>query len=392
MRRLLCLSCLLSWACGTPPPVDDDAGSGGSGAGAEDGGSDAAVDAGSDAGVDAGGVSDAGVDAGGGADAGYPDGGATYFTPFTDAVAGESYKGFPIGLYPVTGNAIPPLHRQAGLQRANQVQPLDLAGNPAVNGNYILLSIGYSNATQEFCAQNGSQQCDPWTFMGQLAQDPEVRKAGLVVFNGASGGQTNATWDQPTDMNYDRLANNLADAGYSERQVQVAWVKIANISPAVALPAANADAWQLASSSAAIARSLKVRYPNIKLVFFSSRTYGGWATTQLNPEPYAYEGALAVRWTIEAQLRQMADGGVSADAGDLDYNTVAPWIGWGPYLWTDGLRGRGDALTWQRNDTEGDGTHPSTSGERKVGTMLLGFFKGSPLTRCWFTVDGGSCP
>jgi hypothetical protein len=257
------------------------------------------------------------------------------------------------------------------------------------------LSIGYSNATQEFCRQMAvpgpPAACDAWTFMGQLGADPAVRTQGLVVMNGAAGGQTNAVWASPMNANYNRIAANLADAGYSAAQVQVAWVKIANPQPMVSLPAPNADAVVLEASTANIARALKVRYPNLKLMFVSSRTYGGWATTPLNPEPYAYEGAFAVSWVVEDQVRQMAGGGMNPDAGNLDYTTVAPWIAWGPYLWTDGLRGRADGLTWARADTENDGTHPSMSGEQKVGRLLLDFFKTSQFTRCWFTTDGGTC-
>ena len=46
----------------------------------------------------------------------------------------------------------------------------------------------------------------------------------------------------------------------------------------------------------------KEHFPNLRIAYLSSRVYGGYATVPLNPEPYAYEGAFAVRWLILDQL------------------------------------------------------------------------------------------
>ena len=309
--------------------------------------------------------------------------------PLSDLGAGLYLGQFQGGLYPSGLNAMPAQHYNAGLNRAAAVRPLNVLGNPDPAGKYVLLSIGMSNATQEFCSQPGTLPCNPWTFMGQAAADPRVNHTSLVMANGARGGQTTNTWDSPTDPNYDLVNTNvLMPQGLSEAQVQALWIKCADAQPTVSLPNSAANAYTLVTELGNVCRAVRVRYPNVKVVFLSSRIYAGYATTALNPEPYAYEGGFAVKWLIEAQINQMAGGGIDPRAGDLNYTTAAPWIAWGPYLWADGLTPRGgDGLTWACADLESDGTHPSTSGEQKVGTLLLNFFLNSAQTSPWFSAE-----
>ena len=167
------------------------------------------------------------------------------------------------------------------------------------------------------------------------------------------------------------------------------WLKQADAGPTSSLPSSQADAYTLESRLGNILRAIKVRYPNIGQVFLSSRIYAGYASTTLNPEPYAYESGFSVKWLVQAQ---MATQGTPPDhvAGDLNYTTVAPWIAWAAYLWADGTIPRSDGLTWVCSDFQTDGTHPSTSGDHKVGAMLLAFFLHSPLTQSWFVAVGGT--
>ena len=318
----------------------------------------------------------------------------TLRVPLTDLATGN-YRGFVGGLYTGGANVPPHAHDSVGSNRARAVVPLDTAGSPSPGGKLVLLSLGMSNTTQEFCSGSSTPNaCSSWSFMGQAAADTAVNHATLTIVNGARGGQDAGTWTSATAANYDSVRlNRLAPLGLTERQVQVVWLKEADAGPTRSLPAAQADAYVLETRLAAIARALESRYPNLKQVFLSSRIYAGFATTGLNPEPYAYESGFSMKWLVEAQIRQMQGGGATPDsvAGDLNYDGVAPWLAWGPYLWADGLNPRADGLTWSPADFASDGTHPSQSGQTKVATMLLAFFKASPYTRCWF-VNGGSCP
>ncbi|HEX6682987.1 MAG TPA: hypothetical protein VF062_09345 [Candidatus Limnocylindrales bacterium] len=309
--------------------------------------------------------------------------------PLNDLGTG-TYLGFQGGLYPNGSNSMPAAHRSAGINKALRVRPVDTAGTPNVNGKYVMLSIGMSNTTQEFCAATAGQ-CAPYSFMGQAVVDPQVNHNRLVIVDGARGGQTAGQWTSPGADNYNRIRDTkLSPLGLTERQVQVVWVKVANSGPVVSLPAANADAYLLVTQQGSIVRALKTRYPNLQLVFFSSRIYAGYATTGLNPEPFAYESGFGVKWVIQAQITQMSGGGIDPRVGNLNHNGAAAWMAWGPYLWADGLNPRSDGLTWTRSDFGADGTHPSASGRQKVGAMLLAFFKTSPHTACWFVV-GGVC-
>lgn len=95
--------------------------------------------------------------------------------------------------------------------------------------------------------------------------------ATLAIANGAKGGQAASAWDSPNDPNYNRIRDQvLAPKGLTEAQVQAVWVKVANRGPTQSLPSPNADAFTMVEQMGDIARALRVRYPNVKLVFLST--------------------------------------------------------------------------------------------------------------------------
>lgn len=276
----------------------------------------------------------------------------------------ETYQSYQGGLYPNGQNQRLWKHDSAGRALAQQVKPLNPSGtlDPA-NGKIVLLSIGMSNATQEFSAFKPLADGDP-------AEYPQ-----LTIVDGAQGGQTAAIISKPSADFWTIIDQRLATAGVTRQQVQVAWVKEADASPTQSFPT---HALTLQSELEAIARILKSKYPNIKLSYWSSRTYGGYATTSLNPEPYAYESAFAIKWIMEKQI------GGDTSLTYSDANTKVPWLAWGPYLWANGTTPRSDGLTWECVDFQSDGTHPSSSGRTKVGNLLLNFFKSDPTATPWF--------
>jgi hypothetical protein len=137
---------------------------------------------------------------------------------------------------------------------------------------------------------------------------------------------------------------------------------------------------KLAADLTRILRNLQEKFPNLKIAYLSSRTYGGYAGGPLNPEPHAYESGFAVKWVISGQIAGDPDLVFDPAKGPVR----APWIAWGPYLWADGIKGRSGGFAWRREDFGLDGTHPSPAGQRKVAELLLGFLKSDATSRPWF--------
>src|SRR5262249_51198814 len=132
-----------------------------------------------------------------------------------------------------------------------------------------------------------------------------------------------------------------------------------------------------------VLRKLKDTFPNLRIAYFTSRIYAGYARgpgADLNPEPYAYETAFAVRSVIQEQIKGGKELNFDAARGAVK----APLLLWGPYLCADGKTPRDDGLAWVAQDISSDGTHPSEIGRKKVAEHLLKFFKNDPNTKTWF--------
>jgi hypothetical protein len=296
-----------------------------------------------------------------------------HLTPLTE-LGSSTYKGEDGGLYGGGRNAPPPLHAEAARKEAARIQPLDGDGKPSKTGKIVLLSVGMSNTTMEFSR-----------FKAEAERD--AAKAGsLVIVDGAQGGQTATIWANATARPWAEVANRLSRAGVTPQQVQVVWIKQAEAGPA-RLGEFPAHAQTLKTNLVTVLNLLKEKFPNLRIAYLSSRIYAGYATTPLNPEPYSYESAFAVRWLIKDQMAGKSALNYDPAGGEVK----SPLLLWGPYLWADGLTARkSDGLVWERKDlAERDGTHPSDpSGREKVAQLLLQFFKTDPTARGWFTPGG----
>lgn len=193
-----------------------------------------------------------------------------------------------------------------------------------------------------------------------------------------------AEWADPKARPWQVARDRLASAGVSLPQVQVAWIKLANKGPRGDL---RDHGKKLQNDTLAVIQNAKALFTNLRIAYLSSRIYGGYAGSPLNPEPYAYESAFVVRWLIQDQVAASAALNFDAARGPVK----APLLLWGPYLWANGATPRkADGLVWLHKALGADGTHPSQSGRLKVARLMLEFFKNDPLARPWFTKAPGS--
>jgi len=304
---------------------------------------------------------------GGGGQAQRPSPWTEHLTPLTELGTGQ-YQDQDGGLYGGGSNEPPKAHHDAALKEAAKIQPLDAEGKPAADGKIGMISVGMSNTTQEF------------SLFAQRANADAEKSKTVAIVDCAQGGQTGTRWADPNTPLWTEVDRRLASAGVSAKQVEVAWMKQAEAGPAN-LGAFPKHAQVLKENLVKVVGLLKQRFPNLRIVYLSSRIYAGYATTPLNPEPYAYETAFSMRWLIQDQIAGKPELNYDSARGDVK----APLLLWGPYLWADGKTPRkADGLTYLPEDLGGDGTHPSNSGREKVAGLLLRFLKSDDTAKKWF--------
>lgn len=284
----------------------------------------------------------------------------------------EGPTGFTGGLYPNGQDSRPPAHEAAGLVAAAQIEPLNQAGVPAADGRIVMISVGMSNAAMEFRG-----------FVNRARNDPR-RNEAVRIINGAQPGWVTSFWLDPEADAWDYVDQQIIDFGLTPAQVQVAWVK--NVRTGAGDFPEKAELLQ--GDLETIVRNLKIRYPNIKIAYLSSRTRSYTYEIGLSPEPAAFETGFAVKWLIEQQI----EGDPALNYDPQRGPVVAPYLSWGPYLWIDGLNERSDGRVWLPEDMVPDCTHPSDAGVAKVAEQLLQFFQNDSTARGWYLAESGPLP
>lgn len=300
-----------------------------------------------------------------------PDAG-TPLVALTDLGTGL-FEGSEGGLYPNGSNVRPSSQTSYGVTLADGIVPLNSSGQYSPTGNYVFLALGESTAQNEFNR-----------FLPIANSDP-AKNSFLKIVNGAQGGATPNDFANLNSYYWTMVLNNyLPQNGVTAKQVVAIWMEDTD---GIATGTFPSDITNLQSEYESMMNNMYTLFPNLKMVYFSSRVYGGYSNgvgTPDNPEPYAYEVGYAVKWAIQDQL----NGNSNLNYNPLLGPVVAPWMSWGTYYWSNGMLGRQDGLIWDCADFAADGTHPTSTnnrlGQLKVSQQLLSWVKTDPTTIPWY--------
>jgi hypothetical protein len=288
--------------------------------------------------------------------------------PIIDLGTG-TYFGTEGGLYGNGSNTPPPQHDSDGIAFANAIQPLDSTGNPNPSGKYALVGIGISTLLYEMQA-----------FVPMATADAATNPH-LVIVNGGEPTASATDFANLSSPFWSTLLNNIVpNAGVTAQQVVAVMFEDVDVFPTGTYPS---DMQQLQGEFETVAQNVLVEFPNVKLMYYATRTYSGYSGTfdKSSPEPYAYEQGFAIQGALLDQI----NGSASLNYNPANGPVKAPWLGYGPYTWANGLIARSDGLTYNCQDFLSDGRHPSKLyGAPKVASQFLKFFKTDDSTTPWF--------
>ncbi len=300
------------------------------------------------------------------------------------------------GLYPSGQNARPMAFEADGVYLAtHSIFPRNAAGasDPA-NGKIGFAALGMS--TTNYVADG---------FIRQIAATPGVVNPKVVIVNGGINGIGASHWKDPNDAVWATFQSRLAAAGIAGPQLQAVWILLSEREQILGTDFRTATT-TLRDWIKLTVLSLKSKYPNVKITYLTGLPYQGYTDpsyTFVTNEPNGYESNFAPKLVIQAQIQ----GDASLRYQFNGTPPPAPWLSWGPYLWTNGL---GPDGVYGANTIPGrylptpfearcedyrtsDGYHPASPGfpgympgfgADVYGGLLFDFMTTDPTSTPWF--------
>jgi hypothetical protein len=283
----------------------------------------------------------------------------------------QYYRGFQGGLYAGGGNLPTGVHRSDLLSQSNAIAPLDSNGIAKAGGKIVMIGVGASNPRTEFNA-----------FVSQARSQLNINPS-LAFVNTCIGGQGVQKMNDPNDNYWKQAIKTLDSLKLNPLQVQIAWIETENTAAADTVFPRAAET--LESELRTLLATLYIKFPNLKICYFSPRAYAGFAIPAqggvgkglLYPRDY-YNG-WAIKWLIQKTIDRTPGYLFEGTSKEIPYCTF------GSYHWTNGSATRMDGFNMDCDiDIGSDGLHLTAQGEQKLGGHMLQFFMNDDLAKRWF--------
>lgn len=282
-----------------------------------------------------------------------------------------TYRGFQGGFYP-NGATTPQGQYAADLDSINKtIWGLDTAGNRKNKAGTIV--IGGVGVCLSGAPVNG---------LRRRKRNPiAIQNINFVNFE--YGGAAYQYVADPNSTYWQHVALKMPSQNTTYKQVQMLWLTSDDSTSITDFPQRPLIAKE---NIKAAVRTLKIKFPNLKIVYFVGRPYTynlsdttgtGKIMNSRSRNPAPYHQGWAEKWALEDQIN--GDPGLAYKGP----NAVAPILTWGAYEWTQGKLPNADGFTWYPSDTR-DGLHPTDGGKDKIAQYFWNFLTTDPYTTQWY--------
>jgi hypothetical protein len=270
------------------------------------------------------------------------------------------------GLYPNGENAPSGVYADDLYSISQQIVPLDTFGNPSSSpkAKITFLSMGGSTGGHNMKNLQGKTVGNPL-----CNQSVKIINGNTGTGDGAIGNimDTNHTY-------WAHVSKMLRGTKSSYRQVQVLYLETDDTAKFISWPQRPT---LVKNDLEACMRVMKIKFPNLKIIYVLGRTktFGNNATWNKEPSPYYF--GWGCKWAIQDQIN-----GVPGTEYK-DSNAVAPMIAWGFYQWADSLPRQTDGFYWRSSETE-DGLHANAVGQDTLTYRFQNFLLTDKNSSLWY--------
>ena len=271
------------------------------------------------------------------------------------------------GLYPGGLNVATGTYADDLLSTSQSIVPIDTFGvinSTSKLSKVVFLSLGGSTGGHNMKSLKDKTTGNPLT-------NPKLK---LLSANNGTGDASINSIMNPDDKYWNHVTQIIKGGKASYRQVQVVYLETEDSSRYVAFPGRpNIVKGELQ----VCLRTLRIKFPNLKIVYNLARTKTFQSTALWNREPSPYYFGWATKWAIQDQINQVPGTQYKGDSA------VAPMLAWGFYQWADSIPRSTDGFYWLASETA-DGLHANAAGQDTLASHFQKFLLTDPYASLWY--------